>query len=289
MIGWWSSTASCLLRPATPSRRLWSRSAARSMPPTPALGPTHRRRPHRAGPPATRSRPAPGHRWGAAPAERDRRPQPPRPPRRPGQPGQPRPPGGRGGSAGQAQGGDGPAGWGDGRGRPLEPQACRRLACDATITRVIVSRHPEGCTHGPGSDPNDPAGSDLEGLLRAVLAKLPRPWAAPPPGPWMWAAPPGWSARPNAAPWPSATAAVSSPAVRGRWPDAKPIMSGIGWMAAPPTWTTWPWSAGPITGASMRAAGGWPADPTGASPPPHPIEELGPPNPPGRAERAPRL
>ena len=37
----------------------------------------------------------------------------------------------------------------------------------------------------------------------------------------------------------------------------------------PPTWPTWPWSAGPITGRSMRAAGGWAADPTAASPPPH--------------------
>jgi hypothetical protein len=57
---------------------------------------------------------------------------------------------------------------------PLEPQACRRLACDATITRIIVSRHPpEGCAHCPGRNLQDPAGSDEAGWLRAVLAKLP--------------------------------------------------------------------------------------------------------------------
>jgi hypothetical protein len=57
---------------------------------------------------------------------------------------------------------------------PLEPEACRRLACDAIITRVIVSRQPlNSCDHCHGHDPQDPKGSDLEGLLRAVLAKLP--------------------------------------------------------------------------------------------------------------------
>src|SRR5829696_7484544 len=41
---------------------------------------------------------------------------------------------------------------------PLEPEACRRLACDATVTRVVVSRQPPeasaGCQdHGPGTRP----------------------------------------------------------------------------------------------------------------------------------------
>jgi hypothetical protein len=57
---------------------------------------------------------------------------------------------------------------------PLEPQACRRLACDATVTRVVVSRQPLGaCDHCPGGDSHDPAGSDEAGWLQAVLAKLP--------------------------------------------------------------------------------------------------------------------
>jgi hypothetical protein len=31
---------------------------------------------------------------------------------------------------------------------PLDPEACRRLACDGAVTRVLVTRHPD---HGPGS------------------------------------------------------------------------------------------------------------------------------------------
>jgi hypothetical protein len=57
---------------------------------------------------------------------------------------------------------------------PLEPEACRRLACDATITRVIVSRQPLGtCASQSPGNPRGPEGSGVEGLLRAVLAKLP--------------------------------------------------------------------------------------------------------------------
>ena len=57
---------------------------------------------------------------------------------------------------------------------PLDPEACRRLACDATITRLVVSRQPpEAGDHYHGNEPHDPAGSGLDELLRAVLAKLP--------------------------------------------------------------------------------------------------------------------
>ena len=69
---------------------------------------------------------------------------------------------------------------------PLDPQACRRLACDATLTRVVVSRQPlDACAHCHSHDPQDRSASGLEGRLRAVLAKLPpepgrRP--QPPPG-----------------------------------------------------------------------------------------------------------
>jgi hypothetical protein len=56
---------------------------------------------------------------------------------------------------------------------PLEPEACRRLACDATITRVVVSRQLSHPDHDPNCPLQDPTGSGLEGLLRAVLAKLP--------------------------------------------------------------------------------------------------------------------
>jgi hypothetical protein len=59
---------------------------------------------------------------------------------------------------------------------PLEPEACRRLACDGTVTRVIVSRQ----LSGPGlGDEEAGANGDLHGVaglgarLRAAAAKLP--------------------------------------------------------------------------------------------------------------------
>jgi hypothetical protein len=72
---------------------------------------------------------------------------------------------------------------------PLEPEACRRLACDGTVTRVVVSRHPGGqnpsgqdpdghpADHGPGGDrdaccPSSPL-AGLAGRLRAARAWLP--------------------------------------------------------------------------------------------------------------------
>jgi hypothetical protein len=48
---------------------------------------------------------------------------------------------------------------------PLEPEACRRLACDGAVTRVLVSRH--RTSHHPGT------GGGLAGRLRAALALLP--------------------------------------------------------------------------------------------------------------------
>jgi len=80
---------------------------------------------------------------------------------------------------------------------PLDREACRRLACDGAVTRVVVSRHPghqpvghhpEGGSvddhpsghpdldHGPSDDlgaddPSDPA--ELQGRLQAAMALLP--------------------------------------------------------------------------------------------------------------------
>jgi hypothetical protein len=50
---------------------------------------------------------------------------------------------------------------------PLEPEASRRLACDATLTRVVVSRDPDA------SHAQDGSGSSLQGLLQAAMARLP--------------------------------------------------------------------------------------------------------------------
>ena len=74
----------------------------------------------------------------------------------------------------------GEAGWAG----PLAPEACRRLACDGALTRVLVSRQPgdpsgrhgrnddPGGHHHPGGDLNGDAG--LTDRLQAAMALLPR-------------------------------------------------------------------------------------------------------------------
>jgi hypothetical protein len=50
---------------------------------------------------------------------------------------------------------------------PIDPQACRRLACDSAVSRVIVNR--------PPTSHDDPGATDnLAGRLRAATARLPR-------------------------------------------------------------------------------------------------------------------
>jgi hypothetical protein len=72
----------------------------------------------------------------------------------------------------------GPGGLGGDTGGPgpLAPEACRRLACDSAVTRVLVSPHPTdhgGGHHGP-SDDHDPGDEDgLAARLRAAMAQLP--------------------------------------------------------------------------------------------------------------------
>jgi hypothetical protein len=57
---------------------------------------------------------------------------------------------------------------------PLEPAAVRRLACDASVTRVVVSRQPgPGCDRCPGRDLQGPMPASQEGWLGAVLTRLP--------------------------------------------------------------------------------------------------------------------
>jgi hypothetical protein len=62
---------------------------------------------------------------------------------------------------------------------PLDPEACRRLACDGAVTRVVVTRHrihqhlqdPGGEAHPATRDQNEMEG--LRGRLRAAAALLP--------------------------------------------------------------------------------------------------------------------
>jgi hypothetical protein len=61
-------------------------------------------------------------------------------------------------------GGHGSLGGDAGGAGPLEAEACRRLACDAAVTRVLVSRQP-GQPGGPTQG--------LEGRLRTAMALLP--------------------------------------------------------------------------------------------------------------------
>jgi hypothetical protein len=53
---------------------------------------------------------------------------------------------------------------------PLDPETCRRLACDGAVTRVLVTRQPAG-HDGPGDDPTYEAG--LAAQLQAAMRLLP--------------------------------------------------------------------------------------------------------------------
>ena len=172
---------------------------------------------------------------------------------------------------------------------PLDPEACRRLACDGTLTRVLVTRHPtnpQTPSDGPGSGgrplardtdaeegsaASNPGGEgELAARLQATLTLLPPVLGGAPTQPLEVGRTSRVVTPPNVLPWLSATAAVSSPAVRGPWPGAKPTTCATGSPAAPPTWPTWPWCAEPTTGRSTRglAAGPRPRRPTHRHPTP---------------------
>ena len=163
---------------------------------------------------------------------------------------------------------------------PLDPEACRRLACDAAVTRVLVTRQPTGygadnpCgypghhpsggrTRAPAPGPDEAATQGWRPGSRPLWPCSLRSRVGLPASPWTSAGPAGSSPPPNATPWPCATGAVPFPTVTGRWPGAKATTWCLGWTAARPTWPTWPCCAGPIIGRSMRVAGSLPAAPTG--------------------------
>jgi hypothetical protein len=166
---------------------------------------------------------------------------------------------------------------------PLPTETVRRLACDAAVTRVLVTRHHSKDTHGDDvtagdmathhhhdhdADPGHPSHhptqdgptadhtGDLPALLHAAMALLPPALGGAPTQPWRSAAPPAWSRRPNAPRWRSATAAAATAAATDRSPGATPTTCATGSTAAPPTWPTWYCCAAPTTAPSTKATSG---------------------------------
>jgi hypothetical protein len=134
---------------------------------------------------------------------------------------------------GRSGGVGGEAGWAG----PLDPEACRRLACDGTVTRVLVSRHP--MSHDPGADagavpqvPREPVAPTRAsprgwpGGCRRRWRCCPRSWVGHPASRWRWGGPAGSSRPPSGPPWPSATAAAPSPAVPVPWAGVSILWSG---------------------------------------------------------------
>ena len=132
---------------------------------------------------------------------------------------------------------------------PMDPEACRRLACDSAVSRVIVTR-PTTERRRPRRD-RRPGGAAAGGQRPGCRGS----WVGPPASPWTSGAAAESSNPASVAPWGCGTAAVSSPTAPAPWPGARPTICATGSTAAPPTSPTSPCSAEPITGRSMRAAG----------------------------------
>jgi hypothetical protein len=125
---------------------------------------------------------------------------------------------------------------------PLEPEACRRLACDGAVTRVLVSRH--RTSHHPGT------GGGLAGRLRAALALLPPALGGAPTQPLEV----GRTSRVVTAAQRIALlvrdGGCAFPAATDPRPGARPTIWSTGCMAAPPTWRIWAGVPGPSPGGA---------------------------------------
>jgi hypothetical protein len=146
---------------------------------------------------------------------------------------------------------------------PLDPEACRRLACDGAVTRVLVTHNPnhdpKAQTPSKAHDPDASHQRGTEGLqerLRAATALLPPTLGGAPTQPLEV----GRTTRVIQPAQRSALAVRDGgcvfPNCPALWPGAKPIICGTGSTAARPTWPIWPCCAEPTIGRSMRAAGG---------------------------------
>jgi hypothetical protein len=177
----------------------------------------------------------------------------------------------------------GEAGWAG----PLAAEACRRLACDGAVTRVLVTRHP--MRHDPGADagavpqvlrePVAPDPSESEGLagrLRAAMALLPPTLGGAPSQPLDV----GRASRVVQPTQRSALAVRDGDGVLpgcGRplaWCEAHHLLS---WLDGGHTdLANLAMVCRDTTGPTMRAAGNSSASPTAGSPPPHPTEDAAP-------------
>jgi hypothetical protein len=131
----------------------------------------------------------------------------------------------------------------------LATEACRRLACDGALTRVLVNRHPT--THH--KDPTD--NGNLAEQLRTAATRLPPVLGGAPSQPLD-------LGRTSRVVTPAQRLALAVrdgggvvPGCDRPWPGGRRIIWGTGWMAARPIWPTWCCCAGPIIGRSMTAAG----------------------------------
>jgi hypothetical protein len=144
---------------------------------------------------------------------------------------------------------------------PLDPETCRRLACDGAVTRVVVTRHrihqhlhdPGGEAHPATRDPSRTQG--LAARLRAAARLLPPTLGGAPTQPLEV----GRTSRVvTAAQRAALLVRDGGCAVAGcdrppAWCEAHHL---VHWLhGGPPTWPTWRCCAGPTIGRSMRAAG----------------------------------
>jgi Domain of unknown function (DUF222) len=162
----------------------------------------------------------------------------------------------------------GAGGWG----AALPATTVQRLACDATVTRAVVRRHPTPATGtatdgDPGGDPGGGEGDgDLAGRLRAGLALLPPPSGAPTElvdlGRATRLVPPALRRALVVRDGGCVAAGCGRPAP---WTDAH--TSSPGCAAAPPAWTTWCCCAAPTTAPPTSSAGAPAATPPAAGSP----------------------
>ena len=134
--------------------------------------------------------------------------------------------------------------WTTSRGHHLTPAETQFVACDPTLTPILLTTTtPEPPAADPDPNPGtappppQPRHPRARPRPRTGSPPWPRCSSADPATPWPSDGPPGPPPPPNAKPWPPATTAASSPAARSPPRTAKPTTSPTGPTPAPPTST----------------------------------------------------